>query len=533
MDNIYTLHDFLSLNKYKQAVIINSKLNTKDVLIKHISVIEPPVGNFIRKDEMVLTTALNCHDSEEALIKFIKELFSSGASIIAIAFEDPNYFIPLKVVHFINEHNIPLIQLPWNYRFADIVEDVLAQLKHKEIIEKQKWETVQKELLTAYLNEKSIDDAAEIISYVVPYDIIITDNLNLPLAFIHNKHRINLNSIHNKPILLDNCIVLSKIFIDNEVVGLIYIKLDKQTEYKYREIFDTYLTMPLSLWFNKAAIIASTKSKFLDDFTWKMAKGEIENSEEEFSRGRNLGLRLNKNYLCIVGKIGKFPSMINATRETILDWVDTNASTIKKRIDILKVHLSCELIYTLHLEYIIIYLETTINGSPQNINKIIQFLNNQLAKQYQQLICSWGIGRQSTTKQSYNQMYKDAKLAADLCFKEKTLGDYYEYKDIEIYKLLSNNTTNIEALNISGKHLQNIIEYSKRKQIDLLTLFETFTDNNCNISETARKMHLHRHSLIYRLNKIEELTGFSLSNHKDLFLLEICIKLFRYEKYDF
>ncbi|WP_294379424.1 PucR family transcriptional regulator ligand-binding domain-containing protein, partial [uncultured Clostridium sp.] len=479
MKNTYTLYDFLSLKKYEKSIIMNSDLKTKDILIKHISVIEPPVGNFIRKNEMVLTTAVNCHDSEESLIKFIKELFSSGASVIAVAFENPNYFIPSKVIQFINEHNIPLIQLPWDYRFADIVEDVLAQLKHKEIIEKQKWESLQKKLLTAYLNEKGIDDAAEIISHVIPNDIIITDNLNSPLAFIHNKHKININSIHAKPLLLDNCITLSKIFIDNKTVGLVYIKLDNKTEYEYKEIFENYLNMPLSLWFNKAAIIASTKNDLLDDFTWKMAKGEIENSEEEFARGRNLGLRLNKNYLCIVGRINNFPCMVNSTREAIIDWVDTNASTIKKRIDIFKQHISCDLVYTLHLEYIIIYLEETSYDKPQNINKIIQFLNNQLTKQYQQLICSWGIGRQSTPKQSYNQMYKDAKLAADLCLKEKPLGNYYEYKDIEIYKLLSNNTNNIESLNISDKYLQNLIEYGKRKQIDLLSFFETFVENNC------------------------------------------------------
>jgi len=36
---------------------------------------------------------------------------------------------------------------------------------------------------------------------------------------------------------------------------------------------------------------------------------------------------------------------------------------------------------------------------------------------------------------------------------------------------------------------------------------------------------LHRQSLLYQLNKIEELTSLSLKNNNDVFLLEICMRL--------
>jgi purine catabolism regulator len=43
---------------------------------------------------------------------------------------------------------------------------------------------------------------------------------------------------------------------------------------------------------------------------------------------------------------------------------------------------------------------------------------------------------------------------------------------------------------------------------------------NYNASQTAKQLHLNRHSLLYRLRKIEHLTGLSLSDHEDLFVLE-------------
>ncbi|MFR1366047.1 helix-turn-helix domain-containing protein, partial [Lentihominibacter sp.] len=35
----------------------------------------------------------------------------------------------------------------------------------------------------------------------------------------------------------------------------------------------------------------------------------------------------------------------------------------------------------------------------------------------------------------------------------------------------------------------------------------------------------HRQSLLYQLDKIEDLTGLSLKNSDELFLLEVCVRL--------
>ncbi|MBR7150621.1 MAG: helix-turn-helix domain-containing protein, partial [Oscillospiraceae bacterium] len=66
-----------------------------------------------------------------------------------------------------------------------------------------------------------------------------------------------------------------------------------------------------------------------------------------------------------------------------------------------------------------------------------------------------------------------------------------------------------------------LTKYSDPSGIDLLGTLQTYIDCNYNISLTARNLYIHRQSLLYRLGKIEELTGMSLHDHKHLFLLEI------------
>ena len=61
----------------------------------------------------------------------------------------------------------------------------------------------------------------------------------------------------------------------------------------------------------------------------------------------------------------------------------------------------------------------------------------------------------------------------------------------------------------------------------LVATLETFLRENGNTSAAARELFLNRHSLMYRLRKIEALTGRSLDNHDDRFLFELSIRLRR------
>ena len=65
---------------------------------------------------------------------------------------------------------------------------------------------------------------------------------------------------------------------------------------------------------------------------------------------------------------------------------------------------------------------------------------------------------------------------------------------------------------------------------EILSTAQTFLDNNLNVSETSRKMFLHRNTLNYRLEKIEKTTGLDIRNFSDAMtfrLITILSKLIR------
>jgi carbohydrate diacid regulator len=55
-----------------------------------------------------------------------------------------------------------------------------------------------------------------------------------------------------------------------------------------------------------------------------------------------------------------------------------------------------------------------------------------------------------------------------------------------------------------------------------------FFENNLNISETSRQLYIHRNTLVYRLDKIQKLTGLDLRNFDDAIIFKISMMVKRY-----
>ncbi|MFL5706404.1 MAG: PucR family transcriptional regulator, partial [Ktedonobacteraceae bacterium] len=70
-----------------------------------------------------------------------------------------------------------------------------------------------------------------------------------------------------------------------------------------------------------------------------------------------------------------------------------------------------------------------------------------------------------------------------------------------------------------------LLPAANRGDTTLIETLEGFFHCNGNLSETARSMHLHRNSLLYRLGRIEEILGRSLEDSELRLSLQIALKI--------
>ena len=66
--------------------------------------------------------------------------------------------------------------------------------------------------------------------------------------------------------------------------------------------------------------------------------------------------------------------------------------------------------------------------------------------------------------------------------------------------------------------------------MDRETLFtiQKFFENNLNVSETSRKLFVHRNTLVYRLEKIKKITGLDLREFEDAIVFKVALMVKKY-----
>ena len=78
--------------------------------------------------------------------------------------------------------------------------------------------------------------------------------------------------------------------------------------------------------------------------------------------------------------------------------------------------------------------------------------------------------------------------------------------------------------------LREVFKRGSIESLDHETLFtiQKFFENNLNVSETSRKLFVHRNTLVYRLEKIRKLTGLDLREFDHAIIFKVALMVKKY-----
>lgn len=119
-----------------------------------------------------------------------------------------------------------------------------------------------------------------------------------------------------------------------------------------------------------------------------------------------------------------------------------------------------------------------------------------------------------------SKCYKEASMALDVGRIFYAHKDVFSYNELGIGRLIHQ-----LPLSLCEMFLQEVFQGDAVEQFDKETLatVNAFFENDLNISETARKMYLHRNTLGYRLDKIQKTTGLDVKKFDDALTFKIAL----------
>ena len=168
--------------------------------------------------------------------------------------------------------------------------------------------------------------------------------------------------------------------------------------------------------------------------------------------------------------------------------------------------------------------QITVNTPSEELEKIAVNIENTLKNELR-VKTSIGIGTIAEHLRELADSYKEAQTAIEVGKVFDTEKSIMRYENLGIGRLIYQLPTTLCEIFLS--------EIFKKSSIDCLdqeTLFtiNKFFENNLNVSETSRKLFVHRNTLVYRLEKIKKLTGLDLRQFDHAIVFKVALMVRKY-----
>jgi carbohydrate diacid regulator len=136
-----------------------------------------------------------------------------------------------------------------------------------------------------------------------------------------------------------------------------------------------------------------------------------------------------------------------------------------------------------------------------------------------------GIGTVVEGIKDLARSFKEAQMALEVGKVFDTEKTIVSYDNLGIARLIYQ-----LPVTLCETFLKEVFNHGSIESLDQETLFtiQKFFENNLNVSETSRKLFVHRNTLVYRLEKIKKLTGLDLREFDHAIVFKIALMVKKY-----
>ena len=507
---MYTLQDFMTDLPVEDLKILARPADFSTVHVNSISVQELPLDAFVREHEVILSTLIGCLEDDDVLCQFLRDIKQSRAAALITCFKDPAYRLSQRAMDCAQNIGLPILSIPWEVRFAEVIHFTTQRIHEKNI---EGYKRTQDQLFNAYFTSQTLDDAARILARF----------FDSPVAIAGKNTEIKGRSSGQTP--NETCALLD-IRINTFLWGYLYIcEPDKCASLlAERELLEKYISLPLTLWFNKENIEDMMVLKMKNDFVWNLANKNYTSFLEMAQQGAKLGFDLAASHMCIAFRIcshdpdGELNEYSARSAELTSDMEDLIIAERKRR--------RLNIMFADRGLLFLVFAEVAASTSTHLIEEFVTSLDFAFTEAHPYLRLYWGMsGISPENSEQFHKLSQNAQLALRYCMNARDAKRIFTYKDTQFHQIVSELSCSENIKAAARETLDPLVIYDKTSSMDLLGTLMEFIRNNGNSSQTARSLHLNRQSLLYRLKKIESMTGMSLSQRRDLFLLELFTRI--------
>lgn len=242
-------------------------------------------------------------------------------------------------------------------------------------------------------------------------------------------------------------------------------------------------------------------SRYIDRTLSRLICGEHVKDATIVSALQFLEWEPQHEYFCLTAKLPEYDHSRNS-----LHMLAVTISSITKS--------NCFLI---HEDSLIFLFNLTVSGltRDEHLKTLLPVLRDNLLKV--------GISTPfNDFKQLYNY-YKQASIALQTGVQSDPSFWYFRFENYALKYMAAKIYQDMEPTVLCPEGLVQLIKYDRKKDNHYVHILKTYLECNMNISETAKRLYMHRNTLLYKLERIKEILGVTLEKHETRLLLMLAL----------
>lgn len=175
---------------------------------------------------------------------------------------------------------------------------------------------------------------------------------------------------------------------------------------------------------------------------------------------------------------------------------------------------------------VLVFHATDSKDPIDNSMKLAEAFISEIQRQYPSAHVAIGLGGAARDVGAWRTSYRDAVQALDLARRLQTDTPLF-IGDLGVYQLILSLSDREKLMSFCDRTLGALLEYDLRQHADLIKTLEAFFACHGNLSQTAEQLIVHRNTLLYRMNRINEIAAIDLNRPETRLALHLALTIRR------
>lgn len=263
----------------------------------------------------------------------------------------------------------------------------------------------------------------------------------------------------------------------------------------------------------KVKAVNEVRKALRGNFLEGLLTGSLPRREIERLEGRLDHNTLEPHAVLVVSWLGASSPSLRRL-ETLVHWVLSN-------------HPRSALVHIYSNQHLVIFQSLKNETDMESAQQLGRRVGEQIEMEFPQSSFIGGASGPARNLMDWPAAYDEALQAMDLANRLNLTNQFVEFNSLGIYRLLYDLENLDNVRQFTDEVMRPLIEYDTNNHGNLIKTVEAYFYHHGNISQTAESLFIHRNTLLYRMDRVQELTGLQLDQTNMRLALHLALKLWQ------